>query len=123
MCIKVYGFKENSQGIMEIENNLKAEQEFVGGHIEVYPVTDYFLLVCNSDGLNDGLEERAVVLGSGEGEEVDLRGIRQVIHGDCFVCKFDGADGFESITNDDAEIIKHYVKKVIKVCDSVIEIE
>ena len=121
--IRVYGFKENEQGIMEIANDLKAEQEFVGGHIEAYPVIDDFLLICNADGFNDGLKERAVVLGAGEGEAVDLRGIQQVIHGDCFVCKFDGVDGFESIDDADVEVIKHYVKSVVSITNGIIEIE
>lgn len=102
---------------------MKAEQEFVGGHIEAYPVTDYFILICNADGVNNDFEPRAVVLGAGESEAVDLRGIRQVIHGDCFVCRFDGKEGFESIKNEDIEVIKHYVKRVVSITDSVIEIE
>lgn len=121
--IKVYGFKKNEQGIMEVENDLKAEQEFVGGQIEVYPITDDFVLICNADGVNDRLEERAVVLGEGEGEAIDLRGIREIVHGDCFVCRFDGRDSFASIKDSDVEIIKHYVKRVAKVLGGVIEIE
>ena len=123
ICIKVYGFTENEQGIMEIANDLKAEQEFVGGSIEVYPVIYDFLLVCNAAGVNDGLKERVVVLGMGEGEAVDLRGIQQIIHGDCFVCRFDGCDAFESIADTDVEVIKHYVKSVVSITNGVIEIE
>ena len=108
---------------MEIENCLKAEQEFVGGRIATYPVTDDLILIHNDDGYNDGLEARAVVLEGGEGEAIDMRDIRQIIHGDCFICRFDGVDGFASIKNNDVEVIKHYVKKVTRVCDSVIEIE
>ena len=63
------------------------------------------------------------MLGEGEGEAVDLRGIQQVIHGNCFVCKFDGVDGFESIADTDVEVINHYVKSVVSVTDGVIEIE
>lgn len=121
--IKVYGFTENGQGVMDVGNDLKSEQEFVGGHIEAYPINDDFVLICNADGLNDRLEERAVVLGEGEGDAIDLRGIREIIHGNCFVCRFDGCDGFAPIKDGDAKIIKHYVKKVARVCGSVIEIE
>lgn len=123
VCIKVYGFAENEQGIMDVENNLKAEQEFVGGRIATYPVTDDLILIHNDDGFNDGLEPKAVVLGKGEGEAIDQRGIREIIYGNCFVCRFDGVDGFESIRDNDVKLIKHLVKKVAKVCGSVIEIE
>jgi len=121
--IRVYGFRKDEQGIMDVGNDLKSEQEFVGGHIEAYPINDDFVLICNADGLNDRMEERAVVLGEGEGDAIDLRGIREIIHGDCFVCRFDGKEGFESIKNEDVELIKHLVKKVAKVCGGVIEIE
>lgn len=75
---------------MEVENDLKAEQEFVGGRIATYPVTDELLLTHNDDGINDGLKPRAVILCEGDSEAIDLRGIREVIHGDCFVCRYDG---------------------------------
>jgi len=121
--IKVYGFTENGQGVMEIENSLEDEQKFVNGRIEAYSINDDFILICNEEGINAGLKERAVVLGEGDGEAIDQRGIREIIHGDCFVCRFDGCDGFESINDDDVNLIKHHVKKVAKVCGSVIEIE
>lgn len=38
--IKVYGFRGSGQGIMDVENTLEAEQDFVGGLIDVYSVTD-----------------------------------------------------------------------------------
>ena len=104
---------------MEIENSLRAEQEFVGGRIATYSVTDDFILIYN----DDGLEPRAVLLREDQGETVDQRGIQEIIHGDCFVCRFDGVDGFCSINDNDVALIKHLVKKVAKVCGSVIEIE
>lgn len=121
--IKVYGFRKEKQGIMNVENALKSEQEFVGGRIATYSVTDDFILIYNDDGFNDELEPRAVVLREGQGESIDQRNIQEIIHGDCFVCRFDGVDGFESINDNDVELIKHLVKKVTKVCGSVIEIE
>lgn len=107
---------------MEVENNLRAEQEFVGGRIATYPVTDELILIHNDDGINDGLKPRAVVLGEGEGNAIDLRGIREIIHGDCFVCRFDGIESFTSIEDDDIKIIGHYVKPVMSVTGSVLEI-
>lgn len=109
---------------MRVENNLKAEQRFVGGRIETYSVTKDLILICNAEGYNDDLEVRAVVLGEGEGEAIDMRDIRQIIHGDFFVCRhIDGQDSFESIRDEDVGVIKHLVKKVARICDSVIEIE
>lgn len=107
---------------MEVENDLKAEQEFVGGRIGVYPVTDELILIHNDDGYNDGLQPRAVVLREGQGEAIDQRGIQEIIHGDCFVCRFDGEEGFESVKKEDVEIIRHYVKRVVSITDGVIEI-
>lgn len=108
---------------MEVENDLKAEQEFVGGRITTYPVTDDLIIICNDDGISNGLEPRTVVLGEGEGEAIDLRGIWEIIHGDCFVCRYDGKEGFESIKEGDVETIKHFVKKAARISGSVIEIE
>ena len=61
--MKVYGFKHDEQSIMEIENTLEAEQAFVGGLIDVYALTDDLDIVLNDEGLINGLEPRAVVLG------------------------------------------------------------
>lgn len=109
---------------MEIEDNLKADQEFVGGRIEACSVTEDLILICNGDAVNNGLEERVVILGERDGEDdaIDMRGIRDIIHGDCFVCRFDGCDGFESIRNSDIETIKHYIKPVVSTANGVIEI-
>jgi hypothetical protein len=38
--MKVYGFTKDNQGVMEIENNLQAEQQFVGGLIECTALTE-----------------------------------------------------------------------------------
>lgn len=61
--VKVYAFKDDQQGIIEIENSLEAEQAFVGGLIDVYALTDDLDIVLNDEGLINGLEPRAVVLG------------------------------------------------------------
>ena len=41
--MKVYGYTKDKQGIMEIENSLKAEQAFVGGLIECTALTEEML--------------------------------------------------------------------------------
>lgn len=51
--MKVYGFTKDNQGVMEIENNLQAEQQFVGGLIECTALTEDIDLVCNEEGWGD----------------------------------------------------------------------
>ena len=48
--MKVYGYTKDKQGIMEIENSLKAEQAFVGGLIECTELTEEIDLICNEEG-------------------------------------------------------------------------
>lgn len=48
--MKVYGYTKDKQGIMEIENSLKAEQAFVGGLIECTALTEEIDLICNEEG-------------------------------------------------------------------------
>lgn len=43
--MKVYGYTKDKQGIMEIENSLKAEQAFVGGLIECTALTEEMMFV------------------------------------------------------------------------------
>lgn len=118
--IKVYGFKGSGQGAMDIEDSLETVQDFVGGQIDVYSVTDDLDLVLNGEGLINGLDVRAVVLG--EGEIINERNIRAVIQGDCFVCRHNEKGDFVSIEDGDIETIRHYVKSVMPVCDGVIAI-
>ena len=47
--MKVYGYTKDKQGIMEIENSLKAEQAFVGGLIECTALTEEIDLICNEE--------------------------------------------------------------------------
>lgn len=60
--VKVYAFKDDQQGIIEIENSLEAEQAFVGGLIDVYSITDDLDVVFNDEGLINGLKPRVVIL-------------------------------------------------------------
>ena len=53
--MKVYGYTKDKQGIMEIENSLKAEQAFVGGLIECTALTEEIDLICNDEGKLLGL--------------------------------------------------------------------
>ena len=121
--VKVYGFKNGKQGIMEIENTLEAEQSFVGGLIDVYAITDNLDIVLNDEGLINGLEPRAVVLGEGTDEAKKQRKIKEIIHGDCFVCRHDEEGNFLSIREEDVETVRYFVKSIISIYDNVIIVE
>lgn len=121
--VKVYGFKNGKQGIMEIENTLEAEQAFVGGLIDVYALTDNLDIVLNDEGLINGLEPRAVVLGEGTDEAKKQRKIKEIIHGDCFVCRHDEEGNFLSIREEDVDTIRYLVKSIISIHDNVIIVE
>lgn len=117
----VYGFRKQGPGVMEIENSLEAKQDFVGGRVDVYAVTDYLDLVFNDAGLINGLEARAAVLG--DGKRINEREILTVIYGDCFVCRNDGKGGFESIEESDIRTIRNHVKEVMPFGNTMIIIE
>ena len=73
----------------EIENTLEAEQKAVGGHIEVLPLDNEKLLICNEEGKLNG-----------------MRGNRRigndVIAGPFFIVGEDG-DEFRSLTDEEVK--------------------
>lgn len=88
---------------MEIENTLKAEQDFVGGLIECTAITEDIDLICNEEGLLMGLEPRVAIPES-----------KTVIAGDCFICRHDRHGNFQSIREEDIDIINskvHYISE------------
>ncbi len=121
--VKVYVFKDDQQGIIEIENSLEAEQAFVGGLIDVYSITDDLDVVFNDEELINGLEARAVVLGEGTVEAKKQSKIKEIIHGDCFDCRHDNDGNFVSIREEDIKTIQHFVKAVISINAGVIIIQ
>ena len=121
--MKVYGFRNDEQGIMELKNTLEAEQAFVGGLIDVYALTDDLDIVLNDEGLINGLEPRAVVLGEVTVEAKKQRKIKEIIHGGCFVCRHDDEGNFLSIREEDVGTIRYFVKSIISIHDNVIIVE
>lgn len=121
--VKVYGFKNDEQGIMELKNTLEAEQAFVGGLIDVYSITDDLDVVFNDEGLINGLKPRVVILGESLSEEVGIRELREIIHGNCFVCRHDNDGNFVSIREEDVDTIRYLVKSIISIHDNVIIVE
>lgn len=96
--MRVYGFTEESAGIMEVENSLRAEQDFVGGHIEVLKIAEGLDIVCNDDGKINGLPMTAAWFDRGE--------LVEIICGNCFVCRYTAEGEFASVLDSDIEIIK-----------------
>ncbi len=111
--VKVYAFKDDQQGIIEIENSLEAEQAFVGGLIDVYSITDDLDVVFNDEGLINGLKPRVVILGENVDEEGGIRELKEIIHGDCFVCRHDAEGNFLSIREEDVDTIRYFVKSIM----------
>ena len=99
--MKVYGFTKDNQGVMEIENNLQAEQQFVGGLIECTALTEDIDLVYNEEGWVIGLEPR-----------VAIQEPKTVIAGDCFICRHDRQGNFQSIKESDIDLINSKVKPI-----------
>lgn len=103
--MRVYGFMMNgNHGFVEIENTLKAEQEFVGGRIEVISITDEIDLVCNDEGKILELMPSLAIMDNNE--------IVDVICGNCFLCRFDDEGNFNDIKDDDIEKIKEKVSLI-----------
>ena len=95
----IYGFTEEKEGFMEIEDSLEAKQKFVGGYIEKTALTDRIDLICNEDGHRLNLTPRVIFLENG-------KAVNAIILGDCFVCRHDGRGNFVSIKKEDEKIIK-----------------
>ena len=121
--IKVYAFQTEGQGILEIEDSQEAKQEFVGGPLEEIPITDGFVAVCNENAFIENLEITAILLGEGDGEAFDMRGINHVIQGPFLVCRSDETGRLASITEEDVGTIRHYLKQAGRIRDGVIQIE
>ena len=85
--------------IEELDNTLEAMHDFVGGYIEVLPLTrDGLVLVCNEEGkINSSKANRKLPHGG------------DVIFGDFFICETCGEE-FRSILEYDPELVRKYVE-------------
>ena len=85
--------------IMNIENTLERKQELVGGLIEVIPVLEDVLLVCNEEGKLENLLPNLIFP-------------YDYIAGDCFFVGDDYKNGdFKSLTDEQITEIKELCKK------------
>lgn len=83
--------------IVEIEDDLKAFQQFVGGLIDVvYPWKDAAGIICNDEGLINGMPLNRALF---SGQKID-----RVIAGDFLVVGLDG-DDFTSL--DDNQVARY----------------
>ena len=103
ISMKVQGYTRNKKGIMEIENEQGAFQEFVKGDIEIMSLTEDLRLVCNKDSLsdNDGMGITAVWFDNGE--------VVDIIYGNCFVCRY-AENNFSDIRDSDIPVINKLLK-------------
>ena len=101
--IKVMLYEVGKRGrVVEIGNDLKSMQELVGGYIEVVPLEDDLVVVCDEEGILKYLPINRVML---------LRGQRVPIHGTFFVtkCAF-GAEEFETLKPYDIAWLEDEIK-------------
>ena len=81
----------------EIDNTLEAEQKAVGGDIEVVPLSDETLLICNEEGKLNGMQG-------------NRRIGKDVIAGQFFIVGEDG-DEFRSLTDEEVtESLKRFAE-------------
>ena len=82
----------NTDGIKikTIENDLKAMQEFVGGWIEIVPLSHECCLVCNEEGKIKGLPYNMAVIDTNTG-------FKDIIMGDFFIASSDDEGELASI--------------------------
>lgn len=119
--LKVYAFKVGWNGIMEIEDTQKTIKDFVGGPLEEIKITDGFIAIRNENAFIEDLETTAALLGEGEGEAFDERGL-YILQGSFLVCRSDDDGNHLSITDEDVEIIGHYLKPVDRMGDSIVTV-
>lgn len=107
-ALKIYGFKSDSRGFMEIPHTLKSMQEFVGGFIEHVSLPNGLELIVNDEGLINGSEPRLAYYKDDLTINYDSEFV-YLYHGDCYICRHKGEE-FTSILESDEEFIeKHFI--------------
>ena len=88
--------------IREVKNDLKPLQEIVGGYIEVYPINNNILIICNEEGkLNSLLPNIDIItVDAYTGQQS-----KETIVGNIAFASA-GIDDFESLSDEQIEILK-----------------
>uniref|UniRef100_UPI004057B7A0 DUF3846 domain-containing protein n=1 Tax=Acetatifactor sp. TaxID=1872090 RepID=UPI004057B7A0 len=107
--MRVYGFANTTEGIIEIENSLEAEQKFVGGYIEVIGIGNGIDLVCNEEGKINCLQPTVAWIEDGK--------VVEIICGECFLCRHNDEGDFVSIKDEDIEYIQSKLFPVAEIID------
>lgn len=84
--------------IEELENTLKAEQEYVGGLITVVGLTNEIDIVANDEGKLEHLPPNRIWRG-------DKGNILDMFVGNIYACRYDDEGNFTSIHEDDIPVI------------------
>lgn len=102
--MKVIGVRVNEPAKVEqIDGSLESMQKFVGGYIEMLPLEDELVLICNEEGKLNHLPFNRLILNE-KGQPYD------VIAGDFFICNapFE-SENFESVPDDKVDyLLKKY---------------
>ena len=95
--IEVIVYRVDAEPVVEEhEDTLESWQSIVGGYIELVPLPDGLLLLCNEEGKLDGLRYNRTV------PDIDD------ILGDFFVCRSDG-DEFASVQPGDLATLNRLI--------------
>ena len=82
--------------VQEIEDSLNVLQYLVGGYITTYPLGNEMLVICNEEGLLQGLEPNIDIIQGG---------YSQTIVGDIVIVK-KGEEDFESLEDKHIELLR-----------------
>ena len=93
----------------EIENSLNAEQEIVGGYIEVVYNDDDTIIICNEEGKLQGLKGNR-----------HLDNGNSIISGTFFIVG-DGGEDFRSLTDEETEKYLHKYVQPEEISDEEVE--
>jgi hypothetical protein len=83
--------------IEEIKDDIEAMQGIVGGYIEAVPVGDGMYMVCNEDGIREGLKP-------------NFRTDSGIIYGDVFFTRSDAGGDFKSVNQNDYDVLLNYLE-------------
>ncbi len=108
--IKAYSLRVGDifgkEGIIEIEDRLEILQEYVGGSIDIISLgVNNLVIVLNTDGKIKKLKTNRVWVNDDE--------VKDIIVGDCLVCRSNAEGELVSVEEDDIAVINSMLKVMI----------